>query len=99
MGLVKIKHPEVHALGEILAENLTFWEARGWSLFDEQAEPPKPTARKSVWVDFAVAQGADEDTADDMTRAQLVDLYGTPPDLEVVDPTAVPDNTTDEEQD
>lgn len=38
----------------------------------------QPTSRdaKAVWVDYAVSQGADRDEAEDLTKADLVDLYG-----------------------
>lgn len=98
MGLVKIKHPDVKVLGETLEENLPFWEARGWSLHDETVVPPKDTARKSAWVDFAVSQGAAEDDAEGMTRAELIDQYGTVDDLHVVDPTAAPEPAPDDEE-
>lgn len=47
----------------------------------EEAEPesdskPKHVAPKAEWVDYAVTQGADRDEAEDMTKAELIELYG-----------------------
>lgn len=98
MGLVKIKHPDIAVLGEVLEENLWLYEPRGWTRYDEHAEPPAASARKSAWVDFAVSQGATEDDAEYQTRAQLIEQYGTIPDLAVVDPSNVPDTTDDDEE-
>ena len=37
---------------------------------------PARTAVKSEWVDWAVECGADRDEAEDMTKADLIDIYG-----------------------
>lgn len=37
---------------------------------------PAKNATKDEWVDHAVAQGADRDEAESMTKAELVDTYG-----------------------
>lgn len=50
----------------------------------EEADPggpeldskPKHVAPKAEWVDYAVTQGADRDEAEDMTKAELIELYG-----------------------
>ena len=39
-------------------------------------EIPKPYASKAEWVDFAVAKGADRAEADELTKPELIDLYG-----------------------
>lgn len=43
-----------------------------------QSEPVKPatTAPKAAWVGWAVANGADPDEADGMTKADLIDKFG-----------------------
>jgi hypothetical protein len=46
---------------------------------DEDDEPDASPARNAStqeWVDFAVANGADEDEAAGMTRAELIEKYG-----------------------
>lgn len=40
------------------------------------AEPPKPSDVKSDWVDFAVSKGEARQTAEAMTKDELVDKYG-----------------------
>lgn len=39
-------------------------------------QQPKGNASKAEWVAYAVAQGADKDEADAMTRDALADKYG-----------------------
>ncbi|MFF9197336.1 hypothetical protein ACF09L_19220 [Streptomyces sp. NPDC014779] len=39
-------------------------------------EAPAKTAPKAEWVGWAVAQGADPEDAEGMTKADLVELYG-----------------------
>lgn len=41
---------------------------------------PPDRAPKAEWVAFAVAQGADPVDAEGLTRAELVDLYGSTAD-------------------
>ncbi|MFR9796144.1 hypothetical protein ACL02U_09610 [Streptomyces sp. MS06] len=41
------------------------------------AEPAK-NAPKAEWVGWAVVQGADAEQADGMTKADLIETYGTP---------------------
>lgn len=38
--------------------------------------PPKKSASKADWVEFAVAQGADREAAEAMTKDDLVDQFG-----------------------
>jgi hypothetical protein len=38
--------------------------------------PPAKAAPKADWVDYAVAQGADAEEAESLTKQELVDLYG-----------------------
>lgn len=40
-------------------------------------EPPTQSANKSAWVDYAVSQGAEPDDAEAMTKAELVQTYGS----------------------
>lgn len=40
------------------------------------AEAPKPSDLKADWVDFAVGKGESRDTAEAMTKDELVDKYG-----------------------
>jgi hypothetical protein len=40
------------------------------------AEAPKPSDLKADWVDFAVSKGESRDTAEAMTKDELVDKYG-----------------------
>lgn len=42
----------------------------------ESDSKPKHVAPKAEWVDYAVTQGADRDEAEDMTKAELIELYG-----------------------
>lgn len=37
---------------------------------------PKHVAPKAEWVDYAVTQGADREGAEDMTKADLIEMYG-----------------------
>lgn len=39
-------------------------------------EMPAKVATKDVWVDYAVAKGADRTEADALTKAELIELYG-----------------------
>lgn len=51
----------------------------GGEVVDESADDagkPKHVAPKAEWVDYAVTQGADRDEAEDMTKAELIELYG-----------------------
>jgi hypothetical protein len=41
-----------------------------------KADGPTASDVKPVWVDHAVAQGADRDEAEAMTKAQLVEQFG-----------------------
>lgn len=45
----------------------------------EPTEPTEPakTASKAEWVGWAVANGATPEDADGMTKADLIELYGT----------------------
>ncbi|MFF0860904.1 hypothetical protein ACFYUV_04025 [Nonomuraea sp. NPDC003560] len=40
------------------------------------AARPAQSASKAAWVDWAVSQGMDRDQADDLTKAELIDLHG-----------------------
>jgi hypothetical protein len=40
------------------------------------AESPGPSAPKAAWITYAISQGADEDTAAAMTKADLMSRYG-----------------------
>lgn len=42
----------------------------------QAAGPPAVNAPKADWVDHAVSQGADPDTAAAMTKAQLIEEHG-----------------------
>lgn len=44
----------------------------------KQSEPtaPKQSDNKSVWMDYAVAQGADPAEAEGSTKAELIEKYG-----------------------
>ncbi len=37
---------------------------------------PKHVALKAEWVDYAVAKGADREGAEEMTKAELIEMYG-----------------------
>jgi hypothetical protein len=39
---------------------------------------PSKTANKPEWVGWAVVKGADPEEADGMTKADLIEKYGTP---------------------
>jgi hypothetical protein len=45
-----------------------------WDAADDDDRPAKSDA-KAVWLDYAVAQGADRDEAEAATKADLVDRY------------------------
>lgn len=38
------------------------------------AKQPAQSANKDAWVDWAVSNGMDRDAADDLTKAQLIEL-------------------------
>ena len=40
------------------------------------AEAPAKADNKAAWVDYAIAQGADEDEANGLTKAELVERFG-----------------------
>lgn len=44
---------------------------------DSDDARPKTTAPKADWVAYAISRGADSDAAAEMTKADLVDQYGT----------------------
>lgn len=39
-------------------------------------DPPAKSANKPDWVDYAVAQGADRDEAEKLTKDELIETYG-----------------------
>lgn len=41
-----------------------------------EQDAPAPSDVKGDWVDFAVAQGESRDTAEAMTKAELIDKFG-----------------------
>ncbi len=43
---------------------------------EPEVEQPKPYASKAEWVDFAVIKGADRAEAEELTKPELIDLYG-----------------------
>lgn len=43
---------------------------------EEEDKAPAKSANKGEWVDYAVAQGADREEAEDMTKDELVEAYG-----------------------
>jgi hypothetical protein len=44
---------------------------------DEADGKPPKAAAKDAWVDFAVAQGADQGEAEAMTKAELIERFGS----------------------
>lgn len=42
----------------------------------EENQPPAKSASKAAWVDWAVAQGANRDEAEEQSRADLIETYG-----------------------
>ncbi|MEH0445430.1 hypothetical protein QA811_17660 [Streptomyces sp. B21-102] len=47
-------------------------------VFTTPLTEPAKTANKPDWVGWAVVQGADPEEADGMTKADLIEKYGTP---------------------
>lgn len=92
MGLVKIKHPDVAVLGECLEENVSFWEARGWALYDPDSPLPEESAKKAEWFDAGLRKGMTEEQLDGMTKAQIITHLAEQPELEVVDPDQLGDD-------
>lgn len=45
-------------------------------LLGEPAEPPAESANKQAWVDWAISQGADPDTANATNKPDLIAKYG-----------------------
>jgi hypothetical protein len=43
---------------------------------DRIADVPTSSASKADWVDYAVSQGADRETAEGMTKTELAETYG-----------------------
>lgn len=43
---------------------------------DEVVDPPKPYDSKAEWVDYAVSKGAQRDEAEELTKADLIEMYG-----------------------
>lgn len=43
---------------------------------DEEPEPPRPADSKADWIAWAVSQGASEDAASAMTKADLMSKFG-----------------------
>jgi len=46
------------------------------SALDDDDDRPNVSDLKPEWVKYAVAQGLDEDKAEDMTKQELIDKYG-----------------------
>jgi hypothetical protein len=53
-------------------------EPEGRKPFTTPLTEPAKTANKPEWVGWAVVKGADPEEADGMTKADLVEKYGTP---------------------
>lgn len=53
------------------------WQAAGRKVTAPAPSPPTSSDTKATWVDFAVSQGADRDEAEALTKADLVELYGS----------------------
>ncbi len=51
-------------------------EALGGTEVEVSSSAPSPSANKSEWVAYAVGQGMDKPTAENMTKAALVEQYG-----------------------
>lgn len=43
---------------------------------DDTASPPPKSATKATWVDHAVSQGMDVDTATAFSRTELIEQFG-----------------------
>lgn len=67
--------PPIQAVNE---DQAAVFESVGWERVDADKATGRPadSASKAKWVAFAVAQGADEQAAQDMTRDQLVETFG-----------------------
>lgn len=86
--LTRIQHPDaegylITTVDALPAREADGWHAVGTSWPDTEPEPafdpdaaPSRSARKDAWVAYAVAQGADRDEAEAMTRSDLIDAYG-----------------------
>lgn len=61
--------------GQWLVDNGYATNAGGDDDQDDDGRPAK-SASKAEWVDYAVSQGANQDDADGMTKAELQEQYG-----------------------
>lgn len=82
-GKVPVVHraesPAVSLSGEDktkLQAKVTTSKGQVFTPVDPGAEAPKPSDLKADWVDFAVSKGESRDTAEAMTKDELVDKYG-----------------------
>lgn len=84
--MVRLVHPELpDAVYETSPEHADVLAVSGWVVDGDAPEGqapdgtlrPKDSAAKADWVAYAVATGADEDAAADLTRAQLIEAYGS----------------------
>lgn len=60
-----------------VAEQIT--NPKAWDGDDQSSEPEDKPGRnepKTVWVDYAVAQGASREEAESMSKADLVEAFG-----------------------
>lgn len=74
----KLQHPtSTETVVDVPARRAEVLRSRGYiNIGESPSDVPAQSAPKGEWVDYAVAQGADRDEADDMTKADLVEQYG-----------------------
>lgn len=58
---------------QVPSHTVDHWTRLGWTVADS---PPR-SAPKPVWVDHAVAHGADREQAEQQTKSDLIDTYGS----------------------
>lgn len=80
--------PEPGSEDEARLEQLAADPASGWRRLDDvvgaetrgpapttpEAKQPPQSANKDAWVDWAASHGMDRDAAEDLTKAQLIEL-------------------------
>lgn len=70
-------HPTIDGVSyEVPAVDVDEWEAAGWKPKLPNTSMPAKSSPRETWVAFAVEQGAEADTADGMTKTELIETFG-----------------------
>lgn len=74
--MATVKHPRIpNVTVNVPDGDVSRWQASGWVADAVADDRPAGNASRGEWVAYALAQGADEDAVEDLTRDELRDLY------------------------